>query len=580
MVKTVHRAQHRVNPSKQGRTRRRTSLPARHVSRERPLLERILETPHLAQVIPQLQPEVLHRVIERCGLEDCAELVMLTTPEQLTRILDLDLWRAASAGRDEQFDPDRFGVWLEVLMEAGTQRAAEKLSEMDPDLIVAGLAGHVRVFDPAAVTPYSTLDGDVMTPAANLGDGPTAEIGGFLLAAKRTDAWDALTSILTFLQAEHPSLFAALMGGCRALSYSRPEVDGLDTVLDVDGQAMFDLAICRERRREAQGYSTPAQARAFLQMSRELQLNSVPPEPNLIARAYFQALDASANGNESDPPAAAQASGAEPNEKAAADAVAAVVEVLMDAGIVAPQPRALLNAADDERPHFERLQRHMRAAIDRDARVCSARNQELAYLANVIMAGCSIQARPWTLQEASDAAVAVCNLGLENWPSHWLPAHGGSSDIEGVAVLPEDFLLTHDLVTVFQVGWKVLFDEVAMYVARQLVLILDGLRVSDSDIQTGLDTLYAQLSKYRRDGVPWRARDALEVIAILDMPAWAALLGLIDELPVIHAAMAASVNPHARSVSATAFEFISENSQIAAVREFVRLLPATLGAVI
>ncbi len=43
----------------------------------------------------------------------------------------------------------------------------------------------------------------------------------------------------------------------------------------------------------------------------------------------------------------------------------------------------------------------------------------LAYLANAIIAGCSIQARPFAPQEASNAAVAVCNLGLEAWPGHW-----------------------------------------------------------------------------------------------------------------------------------------------------------------
>ena len=544
------------------------------------MLERILETPQLAQAIARLQPELLHQVIERCGLEDCAELVMLRTPEPLTRILDLDLWRAASPGHGEPFDPSRFGVWLEVLMEAGARRAADKLAEIDADLVVAGLAAHVRVFDTAAVTPYTTLDGDVMTPAANPGDGLTSEIGGYLLAAKRTDAWEALTSVLMSLEAEHPSFFDEVMSGCRTLSYSRPEVDGLDTVLDVDEKAKFDLDVDRERRRDARGYTTPAQARAFLQRSRELHLSSATlPSPNPIARAYFQAIEVSAHGNESESPDAVRPQSlTDPSEKAHADAVATVVDILSDAGIMPPRPRALLNAAADERSPFERLHRHMQVAIDCDVNVWSARNQELAYLANVVMAGCSIQARPWTMQEASDAAIAVCNLGLENWPSHWLSPHDGPSEFDGATSLPEDFLMTHDLVRVFQVGWKVLYGEVTMYVAAQLLRILDGLRVAVSDIQTDLDTLYAQLSRYRREGAPWRARDALEVIAILDMPAWAALLGLIDELPVIHAAMTASLNSHARSASPTAFEFISENTQIGAVREFVRRLPDALGA--
>ena len=67
-------------------------------------------------------------------------------------------------------------------------------------------------------------------------------------------------------------------------------------------------------------------------------------------------------------------------------------------------------------------------------------------------------------------------------------------------------------------------------------------------------------------------------MAILDMPAWATLLGLIDECPAIHAAMDASRGSRVRAVSASSFEFISENSQIAAVREFMQSLPETLRA--
>lgn len=66
------------------------------------------------------------------------------------------------------------------------------------------------------------------------------------------------------------------------------------------------------------------------------------------------------------------------------------------------------------------------------------------------------------------------------------------------------------------------------------------------------------------------------MIAILDLPAWAALLGLIDECPVMHPAIGAGTGSRTRAVSAAGFEFISENSQLAAIREFMRFLPHTL----
>jgi hypothetical protein len=50
----------------------------------------------------------------------------------------------------------------------------------------------------------------------------------------------------------------------------------------------------------------------------------------------------------------------------------------------------------------------------------------------------------------------------------------------------------------------------------------------------------------------------------------------MDESPVIHGGMSASRGSGARAISASAFEFISENSQIASVTDFMRSLPETL----
>src|SRR4029077_2560729 len=104
------------------------------------LLARILDTPHLAQAVPRLQPEVLHRVIQHCGLEACSDLVALATPEQLSAVFDLDLWSSRRPGVDEQFDAHRLGVWLEVLADAGPDVAASRLAKIDAALVIAALS--------------------------------------------------------------------------------------------------------------------------------------------------------------------------------------------------------------------------------------------------------------------------------------------------------------------------------------------------------------------------------------------------------------------------------------------------------
>jgi hypothetical protein len=354
----------------------------------------------------------------------------------------------------------------------------------------------------------------------------------------------------------------------------------LDDLFPDQEQVMFDLAVDRERRREQQGYVTPAQARAFLEMSRQVQLGheSMPPG-NPVAGAYFRAIESAASEDaDSGSRSLAPPSGAPSAMTTSADAVTAIVDVLLDAGILPPPPRRLLDGPLGRAPRLARIQAHMQFAGERDHAALARRGQELAFLANTIVAGCSLQARPFTAQEASDAAVATCNLGLENWPPHWIPeeARRGSSIRGAGAVLPDDFLVGHDLLRVFQVGWTVLHEEVCMSAAARLIGVLIGLRSDDRETRAGLDALRVEMTRHWQAGAPWRARDALDVIAILDLPAWAALLGLIDECPVLHAGIGASQGSPIRAVSATAFEFISENSQIACVDEFMRLLPQTL----
>jgi hypothetical protein len=184
----------------------------------------------------------------------------------------------------------------------------------------------------------------------------------------------------------------------------------------------------------------------------------------------------------------------------------------------------------------------------------AAGEEEIAYLANTLLAGCVIQGRAFTPQEAFDAAAAIANLGLENWPDPWV--HAG--------VIPA-----------FQVGWTVLHRDVCLFTARRLIKVIADLHCIDRDIQLRLNGLRRDLIHHLRDRAPWRAREALDVIVMLDATCWAGLSGLIDECPVLHGAIDVS-GRHRRRIDASQFEFISENGQIANVHEFLDALPSML----
>ena len=105
---------------------------------------------------------------------------------------------------------------------------------------------------------------------------------------------------------------------------------------------------------------------------------------------------------------------------------------------------------------------------------------------------------------------------------------------------------------------------------------LADLRGVDAETRHGLRALRRKLGKERKAGTPWLARDAAEVLATLDMTAWISVLGLLDECPILPAALTAILERRTTSVSPTAFEFISTTAQIGDIRLFMRTLPDVL----
>src|SRR5262245_59073410 len=214
-------------------------------------LARLLDTPLLARVVPHLAPETLHQLIQHRGLDACGELATSATPAQLTSLLDLDLWRHPEPGRDEQFDADRFGEWLEVLVDTGGSAAARTVAAIDKHLVIVGLSRYLRVFDPGTFEPTASSDDEPMDRTEMMNSETSSdvlecEVGGYLVRARRTDAWDAIVTLLVALDTEHNHDFHAVMQGCRRLSNSKPEVDGLDDLLMRPEQHLYDVARERE----------------------------------------------------------------------------------------------------------------------------------------------------------------------------------------------------------------------------------------------------------------------------------------------------------------------------------------------
>jgi hypothetical protein len=218
---------------------------------------------------------------------------------------------------------------------------------------------------------------------------------------------------------------------------------------------------------------------------------------------------------------------------------------------------AILTPAAGRAASVTPIQPLMEDVYDRAPAAYLTRSRELAFLANALLTGCSVYSRPFTVEEAWTAAVGICNLGLEGRP-------------------PNTTLVHHDLLTAFQEGWRLLHEEVGMFVSGQLVATLTDLESIDPATQRDLQRLRRELERHRKRSEPWRAREALDVIAILDMPTWASLEGLLNECPVLPATLKAIVDGQRDAVSPTAFECFTTRAEIVKVQAFAGRLGALL----
>lgn len=127
-------------------------------------LQSILNSPTPQQLIQSMPPQELLCTLKDIGLTDCAELIELTSKEQLRYTLDVDLWNK------DHVEHDKIHTWLKFL-EAGDTEAAENiLAALDPDVLVLYFRQflHIHVHRDDEEEPYIETEGElILSPDRN-----------------------------------------------------------------------------------------------------------------------------------------------------------------------------------------------------------------------------------------------------------------------------------------------------------------------------------------------------------------------------------------------------------------------------
>lgn len=259
------------------------------------MLSRILDAPELPEMIRAMPPSELHAVIERVGLEDAGELVAFATTEQLASIFDVDLWRNVRPGEEETFDAERFGLWLEVLAEAGDAFVAERLAALPEPFLIFAMHSQMLVLDMDSLTVEMAALAEDDEPTFDriekaLGDGLCEELDNYRISARRPENWDAVLSAVLSLDREDHALLERVLRRCAAMSAAYIEdAGGLYEVLTEAESLNEDMAGEREERRSAEGYVEPRAAKNFLVLAASPSATYAERDP--VTRAYFRDVE-------------------------------------------------------------------------------------------------------------------------------------------------------------------------------------------------------------------------------------------------------------------------------------------------
>ena len=413
------------------------NLQRHAVSASHQLLGHILERPELVAAVRELPAGTLSRLIDRVGLEDCGELVALASTEQLQAMFDEDLWRSDAPGDEERFDPQRFALWLEIMGEAGSEFLVQRLVELPLDLLTLAVHRAVLVIDMDALASHLAGARDEAGEIEQALEGATTEEWEeFCLIARDPNVWELIWDALLSLDRDHHERLRAILEHCCAMSTEFINGQGgLYEVLTADEMLESDARADRDDRRASGGYVTPGDARGFLALAGSDEQTLVARDA--ITAAYFRALEgngksapvlprlsaAAGGGNvqelmqliaqseqASEPPARALPRSASGGKSQPAAAKAPKKKAARGKTQHAPVPEVAQPAQD--KTAFARALAALSVA---DPQTHTARMEELGYLANVLLSGCTHQGRRLRPVEALEAAVATTSLGLELW---------------------------------------------------------------------------------------------------------------------------------------------------------------------
>lgn len=375
----------------------------------RRVLTSLLERPDLTRFVADLPPPTFAALVREVGVEDAGELVAFATTEQLVQAFDESLFRSERAGEREDFDAAAFATWLDVLLEAGEQRAAQRLSELDEDFVVHALSSLVLVLEVDGLRERM-LEGDsddVWQLEKAMESALMEELDGYLLVARRPEGWDAVLTLILALDRDQRRWVERILDRLALLASSYlDDLEELSSVLSDSESLAEDVEAAREQRRSEQGYVEPRAARAFLELAfaplKRATGAAVLDARDPLTSAYFRELRPAPALRG---PRAGHTAPTTMAHTTMSDTPKAQIVHLLESRV---RPPLAALAHDDTTFPLMGVLRELRES---EPAVFDIRQEELAYLVNILLAAVDVGDRRMRPAEAAEAALVTVYFG-------------------------------------------------------------------------------------------------------------------------------------------------------------------------
>jgi hypothetical protein len=483
-------------------TKRRVAAPSS-------LIRSLTRHPALPALMRELPPHDAARLIQRVGVMDATELMVAMPATALLRTLDESVWKQPAPGAAEQVDADELVEWFEAWLDIGETFLLERLAAMADDYLVLLLA---RVVAVDSTNRYAEADDAFEAVAAQCHD-DAERFGPFVVTTLHAAHREVLRLVLDALWIEDRERLWRILNRLDAM----PEDEGgrrgwTATALDVEAE--------RNAFRAGIGFVSADDARALLAGAEASTAHEIlalaeydPLTARLLGGGEVQAAahpiaaeDVEAEAQGSSTAGALVASEASAGELESLRAMLEAAELI---DTHAPL-RLLAQTGESGEPPLTTLLRSLAAE---DPPGFERAMRELAYLANILRVGVTLDARALTNTEAREAAFATCAIGVE-----LARARAGRN----LAREP-------GLIRYFMLGWRAL-AALRDHVAPAFEAAFERMAASwlRDEVESGLRDLRAALAKRAFA----EARECVIFLSIaFDSGACQAITRLLDVIP-------------------------------------------------